>query len=111
MRTLILATASAIALGLAGIAPGFAAQNSETTPGATITQPATPATGDAQSSMPQTGATAPQPATPALGSSAQSNEPAAANPMASGMNATQVTPSEVRQAQEKLRSEGIYQGK
>ncbi|HEY3909592.1 MAG TPA: peptidoglycan-binding protein [Stellaceae bacterium] len=110
MRTLFLATASAIALGLAGVAPGYAAQNPETNPGPAVTQPATPATPNAQSAMPQTGDTGSQPATSTMGSSAQSNEPATANPSTS-MNAAQATPSEVRQAQEKLRGEGIYHGR
>lgn len=111
MRTLILATVSAIALGFAGIAPGFAAQNTETMPGPAATQPATPASPNGQSTMPQTGATGTQPATPATGSYSQSNAADMSNTSQSGMNATQATSSEIRQAQEKLQDEGLYHGK
>lgn len=111
MRTLLLATASAIALGFAGIAPGFAAQNTETAPGPAVTQPATPASPNSQSSMPQNSGAAAQPATPAPGSYSQANESNMSNTSSSGMHATQATPSEIRQAQEKLQDEGLYHGK
>lgn len=118
MRTLILATVSAIALGIAGAAPSYA-QNAASSPGTTATPPATtsgattlkPATGADQSSMPQTGAAAAPPATPSLGSNSQYNKPYMANTSPSATSAGQVTRSEVRQAQQKLRGEGLYRGR
>ncbi len=116
MRTLILTTVSAVALGIAGFAPSYAAQNTAATPGSTVTQPvATPgattpqpaATGATQSSMPQAGAAATQP----LGSSSQYNKPYMANSSPSGTAAARVTRSEVRQVEQKLRGEGLYHGR
>jgi peptidoglycan hydrolase-like protein with peptidoglycan-binding domain len=118
MRTLILATVSAVALGIAGAAPGYA-QNTATTPGSTMAQPATPpggtappstpATSAAQPSTPSPGANAaaPQPATPTPGTNAQNmgNNPPA------GTNEVRVTRGEIRQAQQKLHDQGLYQGR
>ncbi|HTV46338.1 MAG TPA: peptidoglycan-binding protein [Stellaceae bacterium] len=126
MRTLILATASAVALGFAGAAPGFAAENTATTPGATITQPATPSgaktitpdTGTTNSSMPQTGATTPQPAISTPGSNAENSSPGMrqdnagmTNPSSAAAATMPATPSEVREAQQKLHREGLYRGR
>jgi peptidoglycan hydrolase-like protein with peptidoglycan-binding domain len=119
MKTLILATVSAVALGIAGVAVPSYAQNTSTTPGSTMTQPATPpgamtppstpATSAAQPSTPQgASAAAPQPATPSPGSNAQSNM---ANPSPSAVSPVRVTRGEVRQVQQKLHNEGLYQGR
>ncbi|MGH7046552.1 MAG: peptidoglycan-binding domain-containing protein [Stellaceae bacterium] len=126
MRTLMLATVSAVALAFAGAAPGFAAENTAATPGATITHPvgslgaktmapATSDTGTTNSSVPR--ATTSQPANPALGSSAQNansgleqNRPATTSSSASAAAMTPATPSQIREAQQKLHSEGLYRG-
>lgn len=115
MRTLILATVSAIALGIAGAAPSYAQNTATPTPGSTITQPATPpgatATPPAANSGATLGAAAAQPATPSLGSSSQYSKPYMANASAPGMTAGRVTRGEVRQVQEKLRGDGLYHGR
>lgn len=108
MRTLILATVSAVALGFAGIAPGFAAQNTETMPGPAVTQPAAPASPNQNPTMPQNRTTAGQSATEP---SSQANAAGMSSTPESGTTAMQATPSEIRQAQEKLQDEGLYHGK
>jgi peptidoglycan hydrolase-like protein with peptidoglycan-binding domain len=105
MRKLILATASAIALGIVGAGPLYAQnQNTDTGSAGTMPQaaPRTPATGITQPSMPQdqTGTPAPSGA----------NEASSAN--TTGMNAdwARLSRSDVQQIQEKLRSDGLYHG-
>jgi hypothetical protein len=122
MRTLILATASAIALGLAGAGPIYAQSNTMTpgtmTPGATspgattTTQPAAPAatSGATQSSMPQAGA-ASQPAAPSMSNGSQANQPYMAGTTPSRPASWHATRNDVRHVQAKLRSEGLYRGR
>jgi peptidoglycan hydrolase-like protein with peptidoglycan-binding domain len=111
MRTLILATASAIALGLAGVAPTYAADTNATPPApAASPATATPATGAAQPSMPQTGATT-QPATPSANTSSQFNHPYMADTSASNSTSWHATRSDVRRIQEKLRADNLYRGR
>jgi hypothetical protein len=106
MRRLILATASAIALGIVGTGPLYA-QNTGTagtTPGAMQA----PATETTQPAMPQG-----QIATPAMPSTSgdlSSNTNAAASSQTSG-GWTQLSRADMQQIQEKLRSDGLYHGR
>jgi peptidoglycan hydrolase-like protein with peptidoglycan-binding domain len=104
MRKLILATASAIALGVVSGGPLYAQNTTGTTPGAQ--QPPAEAT---QPAMPNAGAT-----TPAMPSPSTSNPPSdtgmAASSQASG-DWTKLSRADMQQIQEKLRSDGLYHGR
>ena len=103
MKRLILATASAVALAIAGVGPIYAA--GDATPSAA--PPAAPAatdqspSGAAQAPMPQTGAN--QPGTP--------SPDANANPSQPNMAAATLPRSEVRQVQQQLRQDHLYRGR
>ena len=103
MKRLILATASAVALAIAGVGPIYAA--GDATPSAA--PPAAPAatdqspSGAAQAPMPQTGAN--QPGTP--------SSDANANPGQPNMAAATLPRSEIRQAQQQLRQDHLYRGR
>ena len=103
MKRLILATASAVALAIAGAGPIYAA--SDAMPSAA--PPAAPAatdqspSGAAQAPMPQTGAN--QPGAP--------SPDANANPGQPNMAASAPPRSEVRQAQQQLRQDHLYRGR
>ncbi len=112
MKRLILATASAVALAIAGTGPIYAASNTmpSATPPATSPTATSPtgqaatdqsSTGAAQSPMPQTGAN--QPVTP--------SPYANANPGQPNMATAPVSRSEVRQAQQQLRQDHLYRGR
>ena len=116
MRTLILATASVIALGLAGAGPLYAADTSvgAAAPTATPSAPATtqtPATGSMQQpAMPQSGAENTQ-AAPSMSGSNQYGGSDAATASQSGANWPSVSQADVRQIQQKLQEDGLYHGK
>jgi hypothetical protein len=116
MRTLILATASAIALGLAGAGAIDAADYGTTTPAPGAPSATTPTTGTAQSPTTQPGTAAQsgaasQPGTSSMSGNAQFNSPAMAGTEPSNAGSDRITSKEIRQAQEKLRSEGLYRGR
>lgn len=105
MRSLVFATVSAVALGLA--VPGYAQSDAGTANPATAapapTTPANPAT---------------MPATPQSGTDTQSTQgatngsnPYGTSPYTANSGAMQGTGSDVRQAQERLQAEGLYRGK
>ena len=115
MRKLILATASAIALGIAGAAPLYAADND------TIANPApaatqTPTTGTMQPATPQAGATM-QKNSPSVNGNGQMsgnnqyNNANQANASQSSMDWPRVSRSDIEQVQQKLQQEGLYHGK
>jgi hypothetical protein len=112
MRTLILATASAIALGVASAgSPLYAAGNdagtlAQATPPATQTAPS----GTMQPTTPQPGATDQQ-VPPSMSGNVQTSSPDMANTSQGSMNWPRVTSSDVQQAQQKLAQEGLYHGR
>jgi peptidoglycan hydrolase-like protein with peptidoglycan-binding domain len=117
MRKLILATVSAIALGIAGAGPLYAADNNATAnpPLAAPTATQTPATGTMQPATPQAGASMQQ-ASPSMngndqmsGNNQYNNDQASAS-QASG-NWGRVSRSDVQQTQQKLQQDGLYRGK
>lgn len=104
MRSLVLATVSALALGIAGAGPVYAQGNA----GATSPAPVTPSTAapanPAQPAMPQA----------SMGSGSQyRSSPYMANSSTSSRHsgAMHMTGSDIRQAQEQLKGEGLYHGK
>jgi peptidoglycan hydrolase-like protein with peptidoglycan-binding domain len=120
MRNLVLATVSALALGIAGAGPLYAQGNTGTANPAPANPAATaPANPTAEPTTPQTGAT--NEATPgsmSTGSMSSSSNQYGTTPyMTHGaassrhQGAARVTRSDIRQAQEKLRQDGFYHGK
>jgi peptidoglycan hydrolase-like protein with peptidoglycan-binding domain len=109
MREKILATVSAMALGIAGAGPIFA-QSNATTPTPAAPSTTAPATGTTMPAMPQAG-TAAQPTTPSASGSTDANQPYAAGATPSMPAAANFTQSDIRQAQEKLRQNNLYRGK
>lgn len=103
MRSLVLATVSALALGIAGAGPVYAQGNA----GATSPAPTTLAS-PAQPAMPQAG-TAQSPQGAMTSGGRYRTSPYMAESGASG--AMHVTGSDIRQAQEQLKGEGLYHGK
>lgn len=119
MRTLILATASAIALGIAGASPLYAADATSGNPA-----PAAPSatSGMAQPATPSSGSTMQQASPSAMGNNqwsdkssmtnSQSNNPDLANTSQStSTNWPRVSRDEVQQVQQKLQQDGFYHGK
>jgi Putative peptidoglycan binding domain len=116
MRTLILATASAIALGIAGVSPTYAADsNTGGNPAAAATQ--TPATGTMQPATPQAGSQMQQTApslsgnNPSLSGNSRSNNPDMANSSPANADWPRVSRDDVQQIQQKLQQDGLYRGK
>ncbi|MGH7064808.1 MAG: peptidoglycan-binding protein [Stellaceae bacterium] len=113
MRSLVLATVSALALGIAGAGPVYAQGNA----GATSPAPATPSAmapaNPAQPAMPQAGTTTQSPQGSMSGGSRYGSSPYMANSGASSLHpgAMHATGSDIRQAQEQLKGEGLYDGK
>ena len=108
MRKLILATASAIALGIAGATPLYA-QNTTTSPSATPpAQDQGTATGTMQPGMPQAGDQMKQ-TPPATG--ANNPTPDLAKSSQSGSNWGPVSHADIRNIQQKLRQDGLYRGR
>jgi peptidoglycan hydrolase-like protein with peptidoglycan-binding domain len=103
MRTLILATASAIALGIAAASPLYAADNTAGSPAAQ-----TPAGGTMQPAAPQAGA---MQQTPSMSGNSQNNSPDMASASQSSMDWPRVTSADVQQVQQKLQQDGLYRGK
>ena len=113
MRKTIFATASVIALGLAGAGTGYAQSNATgPTPAApSATTPATPMPATPQAgTTTQPGATT-QPAMPSANQSTNANQPYAADTTPSPSGAANVSGGEVRQAQQKLRQDDLYRGR
>ena len=118
MRKLILATASAIALGIAGAAPLYAADNDATANPAPAAPAATqtPATGTMQPATPQAGATMQQNSPSMNGNDQMSgnnqpNNADQANASQSNVDWPRVSRSDVQQVQQKLQQDGLYRGK
>lgn len=121
MRTLILATVSAIALGIAGAGPLYAAGNDASnpapaapsaaqTPSSDVMQPATPHAGDTmQQTTPQAGASMPQ--TPSMSGNNQNNNADQASTAQSSGDWGRMSQADVQQMQQKLQQEGLYHGK
>lgn len=133
MRKLILATVSAVALGIAGAGPLYAADNNAAanpapadpsatqTPSTGTMQPATPQAGDTmkqtspqagdtmQQTSPQAGASAQQ--TPSMSGNTQYNSPDLASTSQSSGDSGRMSQADVRQMQQKLQQEGLYHGK
>jgi Putative peptidoglycan binding domain len=106
MRKLILATASAIALGIAGAAPLYA-QNTNTGPAATpAPQDQGTAAGTVQPGAPQAGADMQQ-TPPAAGI----NNPAMASTAQSGADMGRLSRADIRNIQQKLQQDGLYHGR
>jgi peptidoglycan hydrolase-like protein with peptidoglycan-binding domain len=109
MRTLILATASAIALGFAGVNPVHAAgSNNAGSPAPTAAQ--TPSTGTLQTATPPA-ASKMQQTTPSMSSNSRSDNPDMANTSQSGGDWGRVSRADVQQIQQKLQQQGLYHGK
>lgn len=103
MRKLILATASAIALGIAGAGPLYAQNMNNTPSGNPTAAPSaaeSPSTGTMQPATSQTGSAMQQSSNPNMASTAQP-----------GTDWPHVTRSDVQQIQEKLKAEGLYRGR
>jgi peptidoglycan hydrolase-like protein with peptidoglycan-binding domain len=112
MRNLVLATVSVVALGLA--APVYAQGNTSTANPATATPSTTaPANPAAQPTEPQTGAAteSTQGATNGGGQYGTSPYMANSGSTAAPSGAMHLTRSDVRQAQQQLKAEGLYRGK
>jgi peptidoglycan hydrolase-like protein with peptidoglycan-binding domain len=122
MRKLILATVSAVALGIAGAGPLYAADNNAAanpapadttatpTPSTGTMQPATPQASDTmQQTSPQAGASAQQ--TPSMSGNTQSNSPDLTSTSPSSGDMGRMSQADVRQMQQKLQQEGLYHGK
>jgi peptidoglycan hydrolase-like protein with peptidoglycan-binding domain len=114
MRNLVLATVSVVALGLA--APVYAQGNTGTSTAnpATATPSTTaPANPSAQPTEPQTGATTESTQGAMSGGSQYGTSPYMANSgsTAAPSGAMHLTRSDVRQAQQQLKAEGLYRGK
>ncbi len=108
MRRIILATVSAIALGIA--AGPIYAQSNTTTPAPAAPAATAPASGTAQPAAPQAGTTA-QPGMPSANGGADLNQPNAAGATPPGDATASVSPSDIRQAQQKLRQDHLYRGR
>jgi peptidoglycan hydrolase-like protein with peptidoglycan-binding domain len=109
MRTLILATASAIALGIAS--PIYAADNTAGNPApAAPAATQTPATGPMQTAAPQAGPQMQQTA-PSMSGNNQPNNGDTASTSQSSLDWPRVTSSDVQQIQQKLQHDGLYHGK
>ena len=103
MRKLILASASAIALGIVGAGPLYA-QNTDTgTAGATSGAVQTPATEAAQPVMPQGQTAMPAPSA--------ANEQSNANMPGTNGDWGRLSRADMQQVQEKLRGDGLYHGR
>jgi peptidoglycan hydrolase-like protein with peptidoglycan-binding domain len=117
MRKLTLATVSAIALGIAGAGPLYAADNGAANPAPTTQtpasgamQPATPQAGDTmQQASPQAGASSQQ--TPSMSGNNQYNNPDQASASQSSPPWGRMSQADVRQMQQKLQQDGLYRGK
>jgi peptidoglycan hydrolase-like protein with peptidoglycan-binding domain len=107
MRRIILATASAIALGIA--AGPIYAQSNATTPAPAAPSATAPASGTAQPSATQPGMT--QPGMPSANSGADINQPNTAGATPPAADTASASPSDIRQAQEKLRQSHLYRGR
>lgn len=109
MRTLILATASAIALGIAGASPLYAADNTAGTPASAAPSAAqTPTSGTMQPATPQAGA---MQQTPSMSGTNQNTSPDMASASQSSIDWPRVTSADVQQVQQKLQQDGLYRGK
>jgi peptidoglycan hydrolase-like protein with peptidoglycan-binding domain len=108
MRKLILATASAIALGIAGATPLYA-QNLNTGPAANPApaQDQGTAAGTMQPGMPQAGDQMQQP--PAAG--ANINNPDLASTSQTGVDTGRLSRADIRGIQHKLSQNGLYHGR
>jgi peptidoglycan hydrolase-like protein with peptidoglycan-binding domain len=116
MKRTILATASVIALGLAGASPIYAAGNDTMSPTPAAPSTAAPATGTATPAMPRAGATTQpttttQPAMPSANGSTNFNQPYAASTTSTGNAIANASRGDIRQAQEKLRQDHLYRGR
>ena len=114
MRSLVLATVSALALGIAGAGPVYAQGNA----GTTSPMAAAPATGRrrtdrAAPAMPQAGTTTQSPQGSMSSGSQYRSSPYMAHSGTSSRHsgAMHMTGSDIRQAQERLKGEGLYHGK
>jgi len=108
MRKLILATASAVALGIAGTGPLYAQNTHDGSAGATPgAEP--PAIGAIQPAKPNEGT--PPPAMPSASTSNPSSDTVTAASSQTNGNWTKLSRADMQQIQEKLRSEGLYHGK
>ncbi len=112
MRSLVLATVSALALGIAGAGPVYAQGNAGTTNPMAAT-PATAAQSTAAPAMPQAGATTQSPQGSMSSGSQYRSSPYMAHSGTSSRHsgAMHMTGSDIRQAQERLKGEGLYHGK
>ena len=111
MRTLILATVSAIALGIAGAGPLYA-QNMNNAP-STNPAPAaeqTPSAGTMQPASPQAG-NAMQQTSPSMSGNNLSNNPGMASAAQSSTDWPRVSRNDIEQIQQKLKAEGLYRGR
>ncbi len=106
MRKLILATASAIALGIAGATPLYA-QNTTTSPSASPApaQDQGTATGTIQPGMPQAGDQMQTP--PATGANNANPDPASISHPRLG----RLSRADIRNIQQKLSQDGLYRGR
>jgi peptidoglycan hydrolase-like protein with peptidoglycan-binding domain len=126
MKKLILATVSAVALGLAGAGPLYAADNGAANNPAPTAPYAgqTPTTGTMQSTAPSAGDTMQTPGSmggsnqsptstdqSSMNGNNQSNNPAQASNWQSGGNWGRMTRSDLQQIQQKLTQEGLYHGR
>ena len=110
MRNLILATASAIALGIAGASPIYAQNaNTGTAPDAGSPAAQTPATRATQPAMPQAGNTIQQ--TPPSMSGSQSSSPDMASGSQSATDWGRLSRNDIEQIQQKLKQEGLYRAR
>jgi peptidoglycan hydrolase-like protein with peptidoglycan-binding domain len=122
MRTLILATASAIALGVAGASPIYA-QSTDTNAGGNpaLAAPSTtqsPSTGTMQPATPQAGSTiqetnpsATSGNNPSMSGASQPNNSDMASASQSSTDWPRISRNDVEQIQQKLQQEGLYRGK
>lgn len=112
MRSLVLATVSALALGIAGAGPVYAQGNAGTTSPAPAA-PAATAPANPAPPMPQAGTATPSPQGAMTSGSRYRTSPYMAKSGASSRHsgAMHATGSYIRQAQEQLKGEGLYHGK
>lgn len=108
MRKLILATASAIVLGVAGAGPLYAADPNPAPAAPAATQ--TPSADTMQPATPQGGATMPQ-NSPSMSVNNQYNNADQANASQSSMDWPRVSRSDIQQVQQKLQQDGLYHGR
>ena len=108
MKKLILATASAIALGIAGASPLYAADTNATAnspPASTAMQPAAPSSNAAEQQTPATNTNS------SMSGSNQYGNADTAGTSQSEMGSQHMSRSDVRQVQEKLHQDGLYHGR